>query len=249
MNGYAVVTGGADGLGWTIAELLVQRGWEVVLADRNATLGTQRAALSAQLEFIELDVSDGAEVESAFQALADERGPLSLLVNNAGIQRAGSLVDLTDADWRAIMGVDLDGAFYCLKAAGRQMVAAGRGSAVNIVSVAAERGVAARAAYAAAKAGLVSLTRSAAVEWAPHGIRVNAVGPGYVDTVMLQDAIASGRLHADEILERIPQSRFAKPADIASVVAFLSSDEASYINGQTIYVDGGFLAEYGVKSR
>jgi 3-oxoacyl-[acyl-carrier protein] reductase len=249
MKRYAVVTGGADGLGWTVTGALLTRGWEVVLADIDGSRARERAATDERLGAIALDVSDGAAVAAAFAALEAERGPLGLLVNNAGIHRPGRIEDLPDDDWRAVIGVDLDGAFYCLKAAGKQMLAAGGGVIVNTVSVAAERGVPGRSPYACAKAGLVALTRSAAVEWAGRGVRVNAVGPGYVETALLRGAIDTGRLVEADIVDRIPAGRIATPGEIAEVVCFLASDAASYVNGQTLYVDGGFLADYGVGSR
>jgi 3-oxoacyl-[acyl-carrier protein] reductase len=173
-------------------------------------------------------------------------GGLDLLVNNAGVTRHRPLVELTWEDWSAVVDVNLHGAFNCLQAAGRLMIERGGGVIVNIASVAAERGAAGRAPYATTKAALVGLTRSAAVEWAPHGVRVNAVGPGYVDTGVLRAAIASGTLDPADVLERIPAGRLAEPAEIGAVVSFLASPRAAYVTGQVLYVDGGFLADYGV---
>jgi 3-oxoacyl-[acyl-carrier protein] reductase len=126
------------------------------------------------------------------------------------------------------------------------MIAQGKGSIVNIVSVAAERGAAGRASYAAAKAELVSLTRTAAVEWAAKGVRVNAVGPGYVATALVEAFVNSGRLNLQPVMDRTPMGRMATPEEIAKVIRFLASDDASYVTGQTLYADGGFLADYGV---
>lgn len=246
---YAVVTGGADGIGWAIAQALREAGREVVLADVDAERARERCAGDAGLDSLALDVADGAAVARAFAALEVERGPLGLLVNNAGIRSQGTLDALEDEEWARVLGVNLGGAFHCLKAAGRQLLAAGGGAIVNVVSVAAERGVPARGAYAAAKAGLVSLTRTAAVEWGGRGVRVNAVGPGYVETSLLRGAIERGQLDEAAILARVPSGRIGTPAEMAAAVCFLASDAASYVNGQTLWVDGAFLVDYGVGAR
>jgi len=142
--------------------------------------------------------------------------------------------------------VNLHGTFNCLQSAGRIMLAAGSGSIVNIASLAAARGSAGRAPYAATKAAIVSLTQTAGTEWAARGVRVNAVGPGYINTGVYQAAVAKGQLDPEAILERIPMRRLGEADEIATTVAFLASPAASYITGQTIYVEGGYLNDYGV---
>ena len=193
-----------------------------------------------------MDVCDREQVSSTLAAVVEEHGGLDLLVNNAGITRHRPLVDLTWEDWSAVVDVNLNGVFNCLQAAGRIMIERGSGVIVNMASVAAERGAAGRAPYATTKAAIVGLTRSAAVEWAPHGVRVNAVGPGYVDAGVLSAAIAAGTLDPAEVLQRIPAGRLADPDEIGAMVSFLASPGAAYVNGQVLYVDGGFLADYGV---
>jgi 3-oxoacyl-[acyl-carrier protein] reductase len=239
----AVVTGGARGLGWAVGTCLRDDGWQVVAADLEPG---ETETGDRGITFRRMDVTDRDQVASTLGAVVDELGGLDLLVNNAGVTRHRPLVELTWEDWSAVVDVNLHGAFNCLQAAGRLMIERGGGVIVNIASVAAERGAAGRAPYATTKAALVGLTRSAAVEWAPHGVRVNAVGPGYVDTGVLRAAIASGTLDPADVLERIPAGRLAEPAEIGAVVSFLASPRAAYVTGQVLYVDGGFLANYGV---
>jgi 3-oxoacyl-[acyl-carrier protein] reductase len=244
MSGVAVVTGGARGLGWAVGTRLRDDGWQVVAADL-VPGGT--GAGETGIAFREMDVRDRDQVSSTLAAVVDELGGLDLLVNNAGITRHRPLVDLTWEDWSAVVDVNLHGVFNCLQAAGRLMIERGGGVIVNIASVAAERGAPGRAPYATTKTAIVGLTRSAAVEWAPHRVRVNAVGPGYVDTGILKAAIETGTLDPADVLERIPAGRLAEPAEIGAMVSFLASPDAKYVTGQVLYVDGGFLADYGVR--
>ena len=243
MTGVAVVTGGTQGLGWGVGTCLRDDGWEVVAVD---LVPGETEAGETGIAFRAMDVRDRRQVGATLAAVRDELGSLDLLVNNAGITRHRPLVDLSWEDWSAVVDVNLHGAFNCLQAAGRLMIEQGSGAIVNIASVAAERGAAGRAPYTTTKAALVGLTRSAAVEWAPHGIRVNAVGPGYVDTGVLRAAIEAGTLDPADVLERIPVGRLAEPAEIGALVSFLASPRAAYVTGQVLYVDGGFLADYGV---
>jgi 3-oxoacyl-[acyl-carrier protein] reductase len=201
------------------------------------------------IEWRELDVRDRAAVDATLTELASDHGTLDVLVNNAGIQRHGSLAELSWETWSSVIDVNLHGVFNCLQAAGRIMLDAGGGAIVNITSIGAERGASGRAPYTASKAAVIALTRSASVEWATRRVRVNAVGPGYVDTGLFREAAASGALDPETILARIPARRLALPEEVAAAVSFLVSDGAAYITGQTLFVDGGFLAEYGVPVR
>jgi 3-oxoacyl-[acyl-carrier protein] reductase len=240
----AVITGGARGIGWAVGRHLQAEGWIVVAADLDPG---ETEAGEADIHFRAMDVCDREQVSAVFAAVVEEHGGLDLLVNNAGITRIKPLVDLTWEDWSDVVDVNLHGVFNCLQAAGRIMIERGGGVIVNVASVAAERGAAGRAPYATTKHAVVGLTRSAGVEWAPLGVRVNAVGPGYVDAGVLSAAIASGALDPAQVLERIPAGRLADPDEIGAMVSFLASPAAAYVNGQVFYVDGGFLADYGVR--
>jgi len=242
-----LITGAARGIGWASAELFVEKGWTVTIGDVDVAEAKKRAAAYPDhMLALPLDVTDPASVDAAFASHLGQWGRLDALVNNAGIQRHAPLAELTFENWRAVLDINLNGSFRCLQAAAKIMLPQGSGAIVNLASVAATRGAAGRAPYAASKAAIVSLTKTAAVEWAARGLRVNAVAPGYVETDLVRNVIKEGRLDVGPILERTPQRRLADPAEIAKAIHFLCSDEASYVNGHVFHVDGGFEADYGV---
>lgn len=239
----AVVTGGAAGIGWEIGQRLAADGLLVVAVDRVPALTAGENP--AGILWRELDVTDHEAVDRVFTGIEEELGPIEVLVNNAGIQRHRGIEDLAWDEWTAVVDVNLHGVFACLQAAGRRMLARGEGRIVNISSVS-SRGSAGRAPYATTKAAVIGLTATAGAEWAARGVRVNAVAPGYVDTGVFRQGVEAGTLSLDTILSRIPAKRLADASEIGAAVSFLVSDQASYMNGQTLYVDGGFMVDYGV---
>lgn len=239
----AIVTGGSAGIGWEIGRRLADDGYLVVAADR--VPGFTEGDNPAGILWRELDVTDHAGVDRVFGEIEAELGPIQVLVNNAGIQRHRGIEDLTWDEWAAVVDVNLHGVFSALQAAGKRMLAHGGGRIVNISSIS-SRGSAGRAPYATTKAAVIGLTATAGAEWAARGVRVNAVAPGYVDTGVFRQGVEQGTLSLDTILSRIPARRLADASEIAAAVSFLVSDESRYMNGQTLYVDGGFLVDYGV---
>jgi 3-oxoacyl-[acyl-carrier protein] reductase len=239
----AIVTGGSAGIGWEIGQRLAADGCTVVAADR--VPGLTAGENPAGIRWRELDVTDHDGVDRVFGEIEAEFGPIEVLVNNAGIQRHRGIEDLSWDEWAAVVDVNLHGVFSALQAAGRRMLERGDGRIVNISSIS-SRGSAGRAPYATTKAAVIGLTSTAGAEWASRGVRVNAVAPGYVDTGVFRQGVEAGTLSLDTILSRIPANRLGDASEIAAAVSFLVSDQSRYMNGQTLYVDGGFMVDYGV---
>ncbi len=239
-----LVTGGASGLGRATALDLARRGVRVVVADRDADAAAavvdEIRALGGQALAVETDVTDPAACEQLVARCVEEYGTLDLAVNNAGTTGLpGSVVDYPLEAWRATMAVNLDGVFFSMRAELPVMVAAGRGAIVNVASGAGVVGFAGLPAYVASKHGVVGLTRSAALECAPKGVRVNAVCPGSTRTPMLE-----GFMGGDAKVERmmtasVPLGRLATPEEIAAAIVWLCTDDASYMVGHALVVDGG----------
>jgi 3-oxoacyl-[acyl-carrier protein] reductase len=247
-----VVFGGAGGIGAATATRLASQGSRIVIADLNAAQAEAKAAsIIAQEEQAQeeqaigmgCDISDPESCEHAAQAAVDRFGRLDGVVNCAGVSKPHDSISLPPADWASMVDVQLSGAFYLAQACARRMWARG-GAIVFITSTNAEAAFPRRAAYCTAKAGVAMLTKVLAIEWAEKRIRVNAVGPAYVATEMTARNIAAGNVNEDQIKARIPLGRLAQPADVADAVSFLLGDQASFITGQSLYVDGGWLA-YG----
>jgi 3-oxoacyl-[acyl-carrier protein] reductase len=233
-----LVTGGGRGIGRAIVEALLAEGARVALtwrADEAAARAVEGAAAGRARAF-PLDLADRRRPEALVDEVEAALGPLTGLVNNAGLRRESLLALTRDADWDEVVDVDLGGAFRCCRAVLRGMVARRRGAIVNVASLSALRGVAGQAAYAAAKAGLLGMTRSLAREVGRRGVRVNAVVPGFVATAMTAD-VPEEAARALRSMECLP--RGVEPADVASAVAFLLSDRAAAITGQALVVDAG----------
>jgi len=237
----ALVTGGAKGIGKAISANLAKRGYTVVITGRDATaVDFTVREIGSSARGLTMDVTSPKSVDDAFDLVEETVGAVGVLVNCAGVIVRSPAEDYDDQQWRQVIDTDLNGAFWCARAAARQMLPAGGGSIVNIGSIASETGLAGRASYTTAKAGLSGMTRTLALEWAERGIRVNTVAPGWTRTEMVQSGFDSGMLSETALTGRIPLQRLAEPTEIAAVAGFLASDEASYLTGQVIVVDGGF---------
>lgn len=238
----ALVTGAARGIGFACAEALTEDGFLCVLADIDEA-GTQEAAAKIGQGAVGMgcDVGDAKAVHALFDRIEAEHGTVSALVNNAGIALPKDFLDYEIADFERVIAVNLTGAFVATQRAARAMVEKGiEGAIVNMASINAVVSIPAIPAYCASKGGINQLTRSASLALAPHNIRVNAVGPGSIDTEMMAGVNANPDAMA-RVLSRTPLGRVGTPREIADVVAFLVSKKASYITGETIYVDGGRL--------
>jgi NAD(P)-dependent dehydrogenase (short-subunit alcohol dehydrogenase family) len=248
----AIVTGGARGIGLAIARRYVAEGAKVVIGDIDQAGEAEARALGAGCRFVATDVGNAADADKLVAQATTAFGKLDVLVNNAGIIHAADFLDLKEQDFDRVLRVNLKGAFLVGQAAARQMVAqvkggpdignAGRaGAIINMSSINATVAIPNQAPYCVSKGGLSQLTKVMALSLAPHGIRVNAIGPGSIMTPMMA-TIATDREAKRRVLSRTPLGRIGDADEVASVAVFLASDAASYVTGEIIYVDGGRLA-------
>ena len=242
----AVVTGASRGIGAAIARAYAAAGADLVLVGRDARrlepVVDEVSSLGRRAVSIEADVSHPPDVARLASEAERVLGPIDVLVNNAGgseIYRRAELI--TDDEWEAVIGVNLRGTFTCCREFGRRMIERGSGRIVNIVSIGARAGLPRLAPYCAAKAGVEGLTRALAVEWAPHGVLVNAIGPAFVETDLTQGLRENERIR-DSLIAQTPLGRFGLVDEMTGAAVFLASEASRYVTGQTIYVDGGWTA-------
>ena len=233
-----VVTGGARGIGDAIIAAFVEQGARAISLDLIAPVEPRDG-----VRYLTANIADPASVRQAFDEIDRTEKRVDVLVNNAGIQRVGPVGELAVEQWMQVISTNLSGAFLCNSAVVPMMKRQRRGAIVHIASSAAYVGLPGRGPYSAAKAGLLGLTRVMAVELAPHGIRVNAVAPGFTRTGLVNEAIRDGYLKEEWMVERIPMGRLAETHEIARVVRFLAGDDAAYITGQVIVADGGWTIQ------
>lgn len=242
-----IVTGGAQGIGREIVRAAVGAGARMAIVDLDGEAAKATAGElgpDGQVVSIGADVSDEAAVESAFEEMVGRLGGLDFLVNNAGIRRIGAFMDFPLEEWRQTLDVDLTGPFICSRAAIRHMLPRGGGRIVNIASIAGQLALKNRVAYNVAKAGLIMLTKTISFELGGQGIVCNAVAPGVIETPMTREYFQDEALR-ETILANTPLGRWGQPDDIAEPVIFLCSDAARYVQGHTLFVDGGWVSSKG----
>ena len=237
----AVITGGYSGIGRAVAEKLASKGADIALVGIGSEEDKQSALkavgdLGVKVNAYDCDVSDFAAGEAVIKQIIDEYGKIDILINNAGITRDKLMLNMTEAEFDAVINVNLKGAFNMTKHVYKPFMRQRSGRIVNLASIVGINGNAGQANYCASKAGVIGLTKAVAKELAARGVTVNAVAPGYIDTAMTQ---ALSDKVKDEIAAQIPMKRRGLPEDVANVIAFLCSDYASYVTGEVIRVDGG----------
>jgi NAD(P)-dependent dehydrogenase (short-subunit alcohol dehydrogenase family) len=240
----AMVTGAGRGIGRGLALGFAREGADLVLVSRTAAelegLAEEIRALGREALVTTADVREQAAVEQVVAATISHYGRLDTLVNSAGIPMVSPTTELRLEDWQRAIDINLTGSFLCCQAAGREMILQGRGSIINIGSLHSFQGIPMRAAYAASKGGVLQLTRSLAVEWAPLGVRVNCISPGWIRTPLQDQLVAAGKLDRTPIIARTPARRIGEVQDLVGPAVFLASDESAFVVGAQLVVDGGW---------
>lgn len=238
----AIVTGAAQGIGRAIAESLAQAGADIVVADLDPSRSKETVAVVEKLGRkalnVKVNVSDSNDTKAMADQVLKAWGKIDILVNNAGITRDGLLLRMKEEDWNLVIQVNLNGTFNCIKAVLQSMTKQRYGRIVNIASIVGVMGNVGQANYSASKAAVIGLTKTAAREYASRAVTVNAVAPGFIDTAMTQGLSAEVK---ETLQKQIPLGRLGTPADIAAAVRFLVSDEAAYVTGHVLHVNGGML--------
>jgi glucose 1-dehydrogenase len=248
-NKVAIVTGAARGIGYAVAQRFLEEGARVVIADIDEELGPDAAGSlgdRGDVRFVECDVGEPLDVRNLVTQTVEACGAIDILVNNAAVLAGADFLDLEEEDFDRVLRTNLRGAFLCGQAVARHMVervaqGAKPGAIINMSSVNAVFAIANQVPYSVSKGGINQLTKVMALALAEHGIRVNAIGPGSIATDLLETVMADTEAR-NRILSRTPLGRIGEPGEVAAIAAFLASDEASYITGQTIYADGGRLS-------
>jgi NAD(P)-dependent dehydrogenase (short-subunit alcohol dehydrogenase family) len=241
-NKVAVVTGAASGIGKAIAEKFISEGAKVVFSDVNGDESLV-ASFKENALFVKCDVSKSAEVENLVAEAIKKFGRLDIMVNNAGIGGLGGILDVTDENWDKTIGINLSGTMFGMRAAANAMKKAGiSGSIINMSSILGKVGLAGAIAYCAAKGGVVQLTHAASLDLATDKIRVNAIAPGFIETNMTKDILAMKQFN-DMVVSSTPLGHVGDVDDIASAAVYLAADEAKYVTGSVVYVDGGWTAK------
>lgn len=245
-NRVALITGGNRGLGKSMALALAEAGADVIIVGRDEAknrqvvaeikeLGRKAASFSTDLRDIQAIIMLIADVVSQF-------GKLDILVNNAGVSHTQAALDVHEEDWDKVMDLNVKSLFFCCQAAGQVMKEQGFGKIINIASVAGAVGDVGICAYTASKAAVINLTRSLALEWVRYGIQVNAIGPAYIETDLNRDELSNPKVR-EKIVGKTPMRRLGEPGEMTGAVVFLASDASSYMTGQTVFIDGGWLAQ------
>jgi NAD(P)-dependent dehydrogenase (short-subunit alcohol dehydrogenase family) len=239
----ALVTGGGAGIGRAACQALAQAGAYVAVTDLDGATAEEVAAGIGRAEAHRLDVADEAEVERVVRVIAERHGRIDVLVNNAGLGARMPMVDMPTERWRQVQAVNVEGSFFCARAAGRHMLPARRGAVVNVASIMGLVGGAhyPNLAYHTAKGAVVNFTRALACEWAPHAVRVNAVAPTFARTRLTESLLQDDEL-AQRLMRETPLGRFVEPEEVAAAILFLASDAAAMITGAILPVDGGWTA-------